>query len=195
VSDQPIRLRVATTADLPAVLELMDAVLGWLVARDRPQQWGDVPFSRIPGFPGRVAEWVAQDVITLAERGTDCVGILAIAAVVPPRIPAGLVPAGSMFVHTVMTERGSRGRGVGSLLMREAERRARAVCAPAVALDHWAGSDELHRIYREHGYTAVGEYDDDRQAGAPKVRNVVRVLDLRGTAPDRRLATGHSSVP
>ncbi len=176
--DQPIRLRVATAADLPALLELMDAVLGWLVTRDRKQQWGDVPFSRIPGFPDRVADWVEQGVITLAECGTDCLGMLAVAPVVPPRIPAGLVPAGSMFVHTVMTERGSRGRGVGSLLMREAERRARAASAPALALDHWAGSDELHRIYREHGYATVGEYDDDRQAGAPKVRNVVRVRHL-----------------
>jgi hypothetical protein len=49
-----------------------------------------------------------------------------------------------------------------------------------LALDHWAGSDELHRIYREHGYTTVGEYDDG-QAGAPNVRNVVRVLHLLST--------------
>ena len=179
MSDQPIRLRVATAADLPDLLTLMDSVLDWLVGHGREQQWGDVPFSQIPGFPDRVADWVKQGVITLAERGTHCVGLLAIAPMVPPRIPAGLVPEGSMFVHTVMTERGSLGRGVGALLMREAERKSRAVSAPAVALDHWAGSDELGRIYREYGYITAGEYDDGR-AGAP-VRNVVRVLHLLST--------------
>jgi GNAT superfamily N-acetyltransferase len=181
MSDQPVQLRVATAADLPALFELMDSVLGWLVARGRTQQWGGVPFSRIPGFPDRVADWVAQGVITIAERGTDCLGMLAMAPVVPPRIPAGLVPPHSMFVHTVMTERGPRGRGVGSLLMQEAERQARAASVPALALDHWAGSDELRRVYRKHGYTNVGEYDDDRQAGALKVRNVVQVLHLQDT--------------
>ncbi|MDG4824853.1 GNAT family N-acetyltransferase [Asanoa sp. WMMD1127] len=179
MSEQPIRLRVAAPADLPRLLELMDSVLSWLVARGRTQQWGDVPFSRIPGFPDRVADWIAQRVITLAERGTDCVGILAMAPVVPQRIPAGLVPASAMFVHTVMTERGPRGRGVGSLLMQEAERQARAASAPAVALDHWAGSDELQRIYHKHGYTPVGEYNDER-ANAP-TRNVVQVLHLPST--------------
>ena len=181
MSDQSIQLRVATAADLPALLKLMDSVLDWLVARRRTQQWGDVPFSQIPGFPDRVADWVAQGVITLAERGTDCLGLLAIAPVVPPRIPAGLVPARAMFVHTVMTERGPRGQGIGFLLMQEAERQARAASAPALALDHWAGSDELHRIYRKHGYTTVGEYDDGRQADAPKIRNVVQVLHLQDT--------------
>jgi hypothetical protein len=62
--------------------------------------------------------------------------------------------------------------------MQEAERRARAASAPALALDHWAGSNELHHIYREHGYATVGEYDDERQAGAQKIRNAVRVRHL-----------------
>lgn len=56
-----------------------------------------------------------------------------------------------MFVHTVMTERGPLGRGVGSPLMREAEWQSQAASAPA--LHHWAGSDELGRIHREYGYT------------------------------------------
>jgi GNAT superfamily N-acetyltransferase len=176
--DQIISLRAATTEDLPALLGLMDSVLAWLVEQGQTEQWGELPFSRIPGFPERVREWVTQGVITLAERGDRCVGLLALAPQAPPRIPEHLIPDGAMFLHTVMSDRGDRGRGVGSTLMDEAERRARAVSAPVLALDHWAGNADLARIYESRGYRAVGVYDEEHD-GSPNVRNVVRVLPLR----------------
>ncbi|TMR96493.1 GNAT family N-acetyltransferase [Nonomuraea basaltis] len=177
MSDRRITLRPATAEDVPALVSLMDAVLGWLVERGRTEQWGTVPFSRIPGFPERVADWTSQGVITLAERDHACVGLLAAAPMVPPRIPAGLVTEGAMFVHTVMSDRGPGGRGVGSALMEEAERRARAYGAPALALDHWAGSAELARVYDGFGYVLAGECEDEQEDGR-KVRNAVRVRRL-----------------
>jgi GNAT superfamily N-acetyltransferase len=171
--DHRIDLRQATADDIPDLLVLMDSILEWLVAQGRSEQWGTVPFSQIPGFPGRVTDWVSQGVITLAERNGKCVGLLAAAPVVPPRIPAGLIPAGSIFVHTVMSDRGPEGRGVGSVLMNEAELRARTQKAPALALDHWAGSAELARIYDQRGYVKVAEYDEEQ--GGRSVRNAVRV--------------------
>ncbi|WP_067800164.1 GNAT family N-acetyltransferase [Actinomadura formosensis] len=176
--DHPLHLRQATTSDVPALLALMDSVLKWLVAQGRPQQWGRVPFSQQPGFPDRVADWTSQGVITIAERDGECVGLLAAAPMVPPRIPAGVVPDGSMFIHTVMTDRGSAGRGAGSALLTHAEHLARAHGAPALALDHWAGSPELGRIYDEHGYLPVAEYTDEQDGGT--VRNLVRVRHLDG---------------
>ncbi|WP_101785056.1 GNAT family N-acetyltransferase [Nonomuraea indica] len=174
-----LALRPATVADVTALLALMDSVQAWLVARGRPEQWGTVPFSRIPGFPGRVAGWAREGVITLAERDGRCVGMLAAAPGVPPRIPAGTVPGGSMFIHTVLTDRGADGRGVGTALLAEAERLAVAHGAPALALDHWAGSPELGRLYDERGYVKVTEYTGE-QAGEP-VRNAVRVRPLRAS--------------
>ncbi|MEU4829231.1 GNAT family N-acetyltransferase [Streptosporangium sp. NPDC023615] len=174
-------LRPATADDVTALLVLMDSVHAWLIARGRPEQWGTVPFSHIPGFPGRVADWARRNVVTMAERDGRCVGMLAAALTVPPRIPAGTVPDGSMFIHTVMTDRGPGGRGAGAALLKEAERLARSHGAPALALDHWAGSPELNRLYDEHGYVKVTEYTDE-QAGEP-IRNTVRVRPLR--APDR----------
>ncbi|MEV4103449.1 hypothetical protein AB0J42_24590 [Nonomuraea sp. NPDC049649] len=53
---------------------------------------------------------------------------------------------------------------------------ARAHGAPALALDHWAGSPELGRLYGEHGYVKVSEYTGE-QDGKP-VRNAVRVRFL-----------------
>jgi GNAT superfamily N-acetyltransferase len=171
-----IRLRPATTGDVPALLTLMDSVHAWLIARDRSEQWGTVPFSRIPGFPDRVADWTRQGVVTLAERDGRCVGMLAAAPMIPPRIPATAVPGGSMFIHTVMTERGPDGHGAGSALLEEAERLARAHNAPALALDHWAGSPELGHIYDARGYVQVAEYADEQDGKT--VRNAVRVRCL-----------------
>lgn len=174
--DHPLHLRPATTNDVPALLALMDSVLEWLVAHGRPEQWGTVPFSQQPGFPDRVADWTSQGVITIAERDGRCVGLLAAAPLVPPRVPAGVVPDGAMFIHTVMSDRGPGGRGVGSALLAHAERLARTHHAPALALDHWADSPELGRVYGDHGYVPVAEYTDE-QAGNT-VRNLVRVRHL-----------------
>ncbi|MEU0477917.1 GNAT family N-acetyltransferase [Streptosporangium sp. NPDC006013] len=171
-----VQPRSATTDDVPALLSLMDSVHAWLIAQDRPEQWGTVPFSRIPGFPDRVSDWTHQGVITLVERDGRCVGMLAAAPLIPPRIPAAVVPDGSMFIHTVMTDRGPGGRGVGSALLEEAARLARAHSAPALALDHWAGSPELGRIYDDHGYVKVAEYTDEQDGKA--IRNTVRVRYL-----------------
>ncbi|MFI9551076.1 GNAT family N-acetyltransferase [Nonomuraea endophytica] len=170
----PVHLRPATPDDVPALLALMDSVHAWLIAQDLPEQWGTVPFSRIPGFPGRVAEWTGLGVVTLAERDSRQVGMLAAAPATPPRIPSATVPDGSMFIHTVMTDRGPAGRGVGSALMAEAERLARTHGAPALALDHWADSPVLGRLYDEHGYNKVAEYFDEHD-----VRTTVRVRLLR----------------
>jgi GNAT superfamily N-acetyltransferase len=171
------QLRPATIGDVAALLTLMDSVHAWLIARGRSQQWGTVPFSRIPGFPDRVADWTSQGVITLAERDGRCIGMLAAAPMVPPRIPAGVVPEGSMFIHTVMTDRGPDGHDVGTALLEETERLARSHNAPALALDHWADSPELNRVYDEHGYEKITEYTDE-QDGKP-IRNTVRVRYLR----------------
>ncbi|WP_283136594.1 GNAT family N-acetyltransferase [Rhizohabitans arisaemae] len=171
-----VRLRPATAEDVPAILALMDSVLDWLVARGRPDQWGTVPFSRVPGFPGRLAEWAGQGAFTVAERDGWCVGLIALAPGAPPRIPAGTVPDGALFVQTVLTDRGPGNRGVGSALMAEAERQARARGVSAVALDHWAGSPELDRFYDRHGYAKVAEYTEERDDRV--VRNTVRVRRL-----------------
>ncbi|MGK5550102.1 GNAT family N-acetyltransferase [Actinomadura kijaniata] len=75
-----------------------------------------------------------------------------------------MVSGGSMFIHTVMTDHGPDGHGVGSALLAHAEHLARTRGALALALDHWAGSPEL-------GYVPVVEYT---------VRNLVRVQHLSG---------------
>ncbi|MEV1003132.1 GNAT family N-acetyltransferase [Nonomuraea sp. NPDC050202] len=175
--DQHLTLRPATTQDIPALLALMDSVLTWLVARGRTEQWGTVPFSRLPGFPELFTGWTSQGAITTAERGGPCVGLLALAPAPPPRIPPGLIPEGALFIHTIMSARGPTGRGVGRALLAEAARQARAHGAPALGLDHWAGSAELDQIYDKHGFVKAGECEGGK-AGPTTTLNTVRARHL-----------------
>ncbi|UBU08295.1 GNAT family N-acetyltransferase [Nonomuraea gerenzanensis] len=174
--DQHITLRPATPHDIPALLALMDSVLAWLVARGRTEQWGTVPFSRIPGFPELFTTWTAQGAITTAERATTCVGLLALAPTPPPRIPPSLIPDGALFIHTVMSARGPSGQGVGRALLEEAARQAESSGAPAVGLDHWAESAELDRIYEQHGFVKAGTCEETKDGRT--TLNTVRVRHL-----------------
>jgi GNAT superfamily N-acetyltransferase len=175
--DQHLTLRTATAQDIPALLSLMDSILTWLVARGRAEQWGTVPFSRIPGFTNRFTQWTSQGVITLAERAGTPAGLLALAPAIPPHIPAGSLPEGTLFVHTVMSDRGPTGKGAGQLLLNEAIRQAAVRGAPGVGLDHWAGSTELDRIYDKHGFARVGTYEAKEEDGR-RVLNTVRIHHL-----------------
>ncbi|GAA4930183.1 GNAT superfamily N-acetyltransferase [Nonomuraea thailandensis] len=175
--DQHLILRPATTHDIPALLALMDSVLTWLVARGHTEQWGTVPFSRIPGFPELFTGWTSQGAITTAERGDTCVGLLALAPAPPPRIPPGLIPDGALFIHTIMSTRSPAGQGVGHALLEEAARQARSHGSPALGLDHWAGSAELDQIYDKHGFARTGDYEDGKD-GLTTTLNTVRVRHL-----------------
>jgi GNAT superfamily N-acetyltransferase len=137
-------------------------------------------------------DWVSQGVVTLAERDGTCVGLLAAAPAVPSRIPTGVVPAGSMFVYTVLSDRGRRGRGVGRALLQRAEDLAKAGGAPAMALDHWAGSAELSRIYDGYGYVRVADYIDLQDGKS--VHNVVRVRPISPAVVDRARPTANSDT-
>lgn len=169
-----LTIRKAAPADAPVLLALMETVQRWLSDQDRTEQWGSTPFTRIPGFTERFARWVDQGVITVAERNGRAVGVMAAAPAVPSQVPSGTAPEGSLFIHTVLTDRDAPGRGVGAVLMAEAERQARRIEAPAIALAHWAGSEELSSVYRGYGFDVAGEYDEP-ESGGRATRQVLRV--------------------
>ncbi len=62
-----------------------------------------------------------------------------------------------LYVSTVFVDEEFRGKGIGTRLMREMERRAAAMGADTIRLDtfDWQGKG----FYEALGYTAVGHYD------------------------------------
>ncbi|MBQ6594442.1 MAG: GNAT family N-acetyltransferase [Clostridia bacterium] len=63
-----------------------------------------------------------------------------------------------LYVSTVFVDPGYRGKGIGTRLMREMERRATAMGVNTIRLDtfDWQGKG----FYEALGYTAVGHYDN-----------------------------------
>jgi GNAT superfamily N-acetyltransferase len=152
-----LSLRPATPADLEPLLALVDSVVAWLVARGRSAQWGADPASASPAFRERTAQAIAAGVVTVAVRDDVLVGGLLLTDSQPDYLPAGLVPDDALYVHTLVSDRTAAGKGAGALLLDHARSRAEAAGVP-LALDHWAGSPELARLYDQAGFTAIGSF-------------------------------------
>jgi hypothetical protein len=159
----PLTLRPATPADVPPLLDLVDGVVAWLLARGRSGQWGARPVSEHAGFRDRTAAGVAAGQVTVAVRDGAGVGAILLDRVLPAYVPAGLVPPGALYVHTLVSDRGPAGTGAGRLLLDHA---VTSAARGPLALDHWAGSPELADLYSRAGYVAVGSFVLD-QRGEP----------------------------
>jgi hypothetical protein len=116
----PLTLRPATPADGEPLLDLVDGVVAWLVTRGRPGQWGARPLSGHAGFRDRTAAGIAAGLVTVAVRDGAVVGAILLDRVAPAYVPAGLVPPGALYVHTLVSDRGPAGVGAGRLLLHHA---------------------------------------------------------------------------
>lgn len=155
-----VTLRPATPADVEPMLTLADGVVAWLVARGRSAQWGAEPLSASPAFRDRTTQAVEAGLVTVAVRDGAVVGAILLADSHPDYVPAGLIPAGALYVHTLISDRTPAGRGAGTLLLDHARASAAEAGVP-LALDHWSGSPELAALYEKTGFTAVGEFTLD----------------------------------
>jgi ribosomal protein S18 acetylase RimI-like enzyme len=84
---------------------------------------------------------VARD----SDKGGDVVGSLALVLF---RIPSGV----RAWIEDVVVDAGSRNRGVGEALSREALKRAAAAGAKAVDLTSRASREAANRLYRRLGF-------------------------------------------
>jgi GNAT superfamily N-acetyltransferase len=168
-----LSLRPATADDVEPLFALVDSVVAWLVARGRAEQWGAQPLSDSPEFRERTAQAVAAGLVTLAVRDDTLVGAILLAESYPDYVPAGLVPDGALYVHTLVSDRTSAGAGAGALLLDHARASAEAAGIP-LALDHWAGSPELATLYEKAGFAEVGEFSLDHGTPWPGTVRVLR---------------------
>lgn len=72
-----------------------------------------------------------------------------------------LLPAATAEVRRVYTVPAARGQGVGSLLLRELEARARDLGVTRMRLDTRDDLVEARRMYARHGYEEVPAFNDD----------------------------------
>ncbi|OQE37658.1 hypothetical protein PENCOP_c009G02961 [Penicillium coprophilum] len=166
----------ATVEDAPAVLNLLDAAVKWLVSHDRVGQWGTSPFSENPRRTEQLKEfattghglWLAvkanSDAAPIDENrfsniprktteektSGSIVGALAVGDKMPYVTP---VSEPEMYVRLLITDRRCAGKGVGKRLLEHARELAKGVGVSLLRVDCYAGDDgKLVEYYESQGF-------------------------------------------
>lgn len=150
-----IEIRAGGPDDAPAILDLWDRAIAWLVARGQLGQWGSAPASSRAATRRHVERWVAGDGIRIAELGGDPVGVIVIGA-----HPAHVDPIDrpELYVEFLVTSRAHQGMGIGTELVERAAAEARAAGAEVLRVDCWAGAPELVAWYQRQGFVRAGTF-------------------------------------
>ena len=159
-------LRVATEADLPAVLDLLREASEWEIARGLPHPW-PIPFPL-----NRIRPALDQGAVYLVE---DDAGAAAATVTLLWEDPAfwGERPPDAGYVHRLAARRANAGRGIGRAVLAWAEGETRRRGRGFLRLDTLTESEGLLRYYRSSGFVPVGE---------------VTLVGLRFTLFEKRLA-------
>lgn len=73
-------------------------------------------------------------------------------------------PPGAFYLSILAVREDARGQGIGSLLITDVHRCARAAGSLLVALHAEIGNDAALRFYARHGYAEAGRYPAKRAA-------------------------------
>lgn len=86
------------------------------------------------------------------------------------------LPEGDWYVQAVAVDPEFRGSGIGSLLLEDAERRARAAGARRLALDVAVDNDGAKRLYARRGMTVVDRSPTVAMMGGAAIERMVKAL-------------------
>ncbi|MYS33374.1 hypothetical protein K388_07477 [Streptomyces sp. KhCrAH-43] len=144
-------LRLATTADVDALMALRIEAEGWLAAAGI-DQWRN-PRTRGPAL----AKWMA-DIEAGRTWVVDDDGVLATVTLAPADMdfwrPSDF-PERAVYVAKLITARAAKGSKLGGRLLDWAGSQARAQNKTWVRLDCWRDNLELQRFYLREGFEHV----------------------------------------
>ena len=155
----PYEIRAGGPRDLPAMVELLDAAVEWLVARGAEEQWGSVPFSASPAMLDHLTRIASEGELRIAlDAERTLVGGYVLGAR-PSYAPAIEEP--ERYIEAMVTARTHAGRGIGALLVDDAVARAREAGAQVLRTDCWGRAPRLVRWYEERGFQRAEVVDVD----------------------------------
>lgn len=149
----------ATVADVEATLALYETAEAWMRSR------GSYPGE--PPIPQReiVARRIQRGAIWLARAGAGGDGAAPLGAIVPTweddetwRDVSGVREGEALYVHGLVSSREPKGRGVGLLMLRWAERVAANAGRAYVRLDCMANNPALRGYYERAGFAYRGDF-------------------------------------
>lgn len=144
-------IRRGESSDVPAVLHLLDKATEWLVANGRTGQWGTEPHSTNPRRIEQIRGFAADQGLWVIEKDGQVVGALAVGDPTE-HIPPATEP--ELYVRLLVTDRDSKGTGIGTELLDHARTLARELGVHLLRVDCFAGGDgALVRYYENQGFT------------------------------------------
>jgi GNAT superfamily N-acetyltransferase len=146
-----LSVRRGVRADVDAVLALLDGATEWLVAQGRTDQWGTEAHSTNPHRVAQINGFVDDEGLWIAESDGRVVGALAVGEAMS-YVPPADEP--ELYVRLLVTDRESKGSGIGTELLDHARSLARGLGVDLLRVDCFAGGDgALIRYYEKQGFT------------------------------------------
>ncbi|KAJ5950328.1 uncharacterized protein N7479_008741 [Penicillium vulpinum] len=164
-----------TVDDVPAVINLLDTAVKWLVSRGGIGQWGATPFSENPQRAEQLKEsattghglWLAikvtdgtamdqnqhSDIPPKAIEGEAPRSIIG-AIAVGERMPyVAAVSEPELYVRLLVTDRQQAGNGIGKRLLEHARDLAKGAGISLLRVDCYAGGEgNLAKYYESQGF-------------------------------------------
>jgi len=167
------RLQVVpgTVEDVPAMLQVLDAAVRWLVEQGNTGQWGTEPFSVNPKAVAANERWAASGGVYLARVDRNVVAALVVGSA-PAYVPAATEP--ELYINLLVTDHSPSARGAGRHLLDHARAVARERGVTQIRVDCYAGhGGGLVRYYERQGFTATDSFSVD-QVNGPWAGQVLR---------------------
>ncbi len=162
VTEPRYELRVATRDDIDAVLDLLEARVGWLRARGS-DQW-----STWLTWPAKLPESIDRGEVLLLFDGTEAIATITVSAEGDRDFwtPAELAEP-ALYISKLATRLDHAGKELGALLLDWSINHASRTGRQFVRLDVWRSATDLHDYYLKRGWRHVRTvYAEHRHSGA-----------------------------
>ena len=160
----PIRLDLASPADLEAILGLIEEASRWLKGKGK-DQWAE-PWPSREQRDARVLKGLVNRKTLIVRQGDTAVATVTMANWHNPKVwvkgscTANLTER-AVYLHRLITARKYAGHRLGESLINSAERLARAKYgAQRTRIDVWTTNTDLHGYYQKLGFKPCGKCPD-----------------------------------
>jgi GNAT superfamily N-acetyltransferase len=168
-------VRTGGSADLPALLGLLDGAVEWLVARGITEQWGSERYSASPVRVAHVEEYLRDHTARIAEDGLGRVIGVCVLADRPPSYVEPLAGP-EIYLRLLVTDRARSGSGIGAALVADAREIARERGLDLLRVDCYAGAGgRLVDQYRRQGFRPTEAFSVQRPGRDPWPGQVLAV--------------------
>lgn len=153
-----VTFRGGDVSDLPAVLNLFDDNIEWLVERGREAQWGSQPFTGNEAREDFVRGILESGVLDIAEIDGEVVGTTVLTDHPMPYVEAIKEP--ERYLKLLIASPEHRGERIGSRLVERARERTVSDGIDLMRVDCWSGGDRrLVAYYEAQGFVPTHEIE------------------------------------